>query len=310
MATTPTQRGRNEPELRPIIVKKIIAEAHHAPHGGAWKVAYADFVTAMMAFFMLMWLLSITDEQKRKGLAEYFTPTPMEMKKDSSGSDGIMSGDSVLADDPRPHKASQIGSMAVTLPNPAAATQGEMEQRARDRARFEQLREALNDKMDRTPELKQLKTHVRFSETPEGLRIDLVDEADFSMFRIGTDKLVPQALNLVREVATVIGAVPNEVIVRGHTDGLAYARGQTMNNWLLSTARAEATRSALGSAGIVPDRFARIEGVADREPFVPTNLYDARNRRMSITLSWSKAKDGAPPRLAANTARRPVPAKS
>jgi chemotaxis protein MotB len=168
-----------------------------------------------------------------------------------------------------------------------------MRQRHKDRARFEVLRKTLVDRMERTPELRQLKTHIRFSETPEGLRIDLVDEADFSMFRIGTDRLLPQALALVREVAQVIGTVPNEVIVRGHTDSLPYASGQSMNNWMLSTARAEATRMALAQNGIVAERFARIEGVADREPYTSDDLYDPRNRRMAIILAWSEG-DPAP----------------
>ena len=124
------------------------------------------------------------------------------------------------------------------------------------------------------------------------------------MFHIGTDRLLPPALKLVREVATVIGTLPNAVVVRGHTDGLAYAKGQVMNNWLLSTARAEATRSALAGAGIAPARFARIEGVADREPFARDNPLDPRNRRMSITLAWTKA-DGGPARISGNKAAAP-----
>ena len=302
MAASPG-RGRNEPEPTPIIVKKIVAEAHDAHHGGQWKVAYADFVTAMMAFFMLMWLLSITDQQKRQGLAEYFTPTPLDMKRDSAGANGILGGDSIHSDQNFPSKATTSATMAITLPDAPTDLRDEGERR-RDRARFEQLRRTLDDKMGRSPELRDLKSHVRFTETLEGLRIDLVDDADFSMFHIGTDRLLPPALKLVREVATVIGTLPNAVVVRGHTDGLAYAKGQVMNNWLLSTARAEATRSALAGAGIAPARFARIEGVADREPFARDNPLDPRNRRMSITLAWTKA-DGGPPRIPGNKAAGP-----
>ena len=286
-----SNRGRNEPEPRPIIVKKIVVEAHGGHHGGQWKVAYADFVTAMMAFFLLLWLLNTTDAQKKKGLAEYFTPTLMELKRDSAGSDGVFGGDSPMVQERHPSAGAANGQAAIALPATHGAKLSPAEAEAlrrHDRARFEKLRRELIAKMDRTPSLRQLKNHVRFSESPEGLRIDLVDEADFSMFKIGTDRLLPPALNLVREVATVIDTVPNEVIVRGHTDALPYAAGQTMNNWMLSTARAEATRSALNGNGIAAERFARIEGVADREPYAPENLYDPRNRRMSITLAWSK----------------------
>ena len=282
MSSAPAKHGRNEPP-RPIIVKKIIAATHSAHHGGQWKVAYADFVTAMMAFFMLMWLLSITDQQKRRGLAEYFTPSLMELKKNSAGSDGIMGGKSIVDG-----RGPSGGSSAVSLPTVGGPS---AESRQRDRAQFAQLKKVLNDRMSKTPELQRLKTHVRFTETLEGLRIDLVDEADFSMFAVGTDRLVPAAQGLVREVAGVIGGVSNEVIVRGHTDARPYPPGLAMNNWTLSTARAEATRAALSSAGLSITRFARIEGVADREPFIKKDVLDARNRRMSIVLAWSKPED-------------------
>jgi chemotaxis protein MotB len=284
----PPRRGRNEPDPPPVIVKKIVVEAHAGHHGGQWKVAYADFMTAMMAFFMLMWLLSVTDESTRRGIADYFTAT---QSRTNGGGDGLLKGDSLVAKDKLPQKAIRAG----IIPTPAGdALDADDTSRLKDRARFVKLKRQLIDRMDRTPELERLKSHVRFMETPEGLRINLVDEADFSMFAIGTDKLQPQALDLVREVARVIATVPNEVIVRGHTDALRYAKGQTRNNWTLSTARAEATRAALESGGIAPLRFVRIEGVADREPFVPKDIYDARNRRMSITLAWTKGEGEAP----------------
>jgi chemotaxis protein MotB len=120
------------------------------------------------------------------------------------------------------------------------------------------------------------------------LRIDIVDGADFSMFALGSDQLVTRAQNLIQEVSQTIATVPNGVIVRGHTDGLPYAAGRTVNNWTLSSARAEATRRALASGGVANDRFLRIEGVADREPYQgATDAYDPRNRRMSITLAWT-----------------------
>ena len=109
-------KGRNEPEPRPIIVKKIVEAPHGAHHGGAWKVAYADFVTAMMAFFLLLWLLGMTDEQKRKGIADYFTPTLVELKQNSAGSNGLLGGDSLIAADNYPHKAAQTGNRSIVIP--------------------------------------------------------------------------------------------------------------------------------------------------------------------------------------------------
>ncbi|MCW2412458.1 MULTISPECIES: flagellar motor protein MotB [unclassified Sphingobium] len=279
----------NEPEPRPIIVKKIIDGGHGGHHGGAWKVAYADFVTAMMAFFLLMWLLGATTEKQRKGLADYFTPTLVQMKMDSAGSSGMFGGDSLVSKENYPTTGGQ-GNLAITIPRDATGTKdvGGEDLKNQDRQKFEKLKQELEQKLERTEALRKLRKHVRFTETLEGLRIDLVDEADFAMFAIGTDKLVPEARALLSQVAEAVSEVPNDVIVRGHTDALPYAAGRNMNNWLLSSSRAEATRAVLAQGGIGGDRFARIEGVADREPFVADNRYDPRNRRMSVILAWSK----------------------
>ena len=288
-------RGKNEPEPRPIIVKKIIAEAHGGHHGGAWKVAYADFVTAMMAFFLLLWILGATTEKQRKGIADYFAPTLVEMRQKSAGSNGPFGGDSIISKDNYPHKAQQTGTKGITIPKDSTggAKEGAAALRTRDRARFQALKAKLEMRIKTDPSLRRLQRNVRFTETREGLRIDLVDEADFSMFAIGTNGLLPDARKLMGEVAKVVDGVPNAVIVRGHTDALPYAAGRTTNNWTLSTARAEATRQALNERGLPNDRFARIEGVADREPYVPEDIYDPRNRRMSITLAWSGDGVGA-----------------
>jgi chemotaxis protein MotB len=293
MATKP--RGKNEPEVRPIIVKKIIAEAHGGHHGGAWKVAYADFVTAMMAFFLLLWILGATSEKQRKGIADYFSPTLVEMRQKSAGSNGPFGGDSIISKDNYPHKAQQTGTKGITIPKDTTggAKEGAAALRTRDRARFQALKAKLEARIKTDPSLSKLQRNVRFTETREGLRIDLVDEADFSMFSLGTNGLLPDARKLMAEVAKVIDGVPNNVIVRGHTDALPYAAGRTTNNWMLSTARAEATRQALQEQGLPPERFSRIEGVADREPYIPGDIYDPRNRRMSVTLSWSG--DGVEP---------------
>ncbi|PWG02037.1 flagellar motor protein MotB [Sphingosinicella humi] len=288
MATAANKRGKNEPEPRPIIVKKIVSEGHGGHHGGAWKVAYADFVTAMMAFFLLLWILGATDEAKRKGLADYFTPTLVELRDNSAGSNGLLGGASIIAAENYPHKPTQTGTKAIVIPDSSigGTQQSSAKQRAEDRERFERLKKTLEERMERTPELRNLKPHVRFTESKEGLRIDLVEEADFSMFALGTDRLLPAAVRLIGAVAEVIEGVPNDIMVRGHTDSLPYAAGRTMNNWMLSTARAEATRAQLGAAGVTIERFARIEGVADREPYVPEDRYDPRNRRISVTLAW------------------------
>jgi chemotaxis protein MotB len=292
----PAKRGKNEPEPRPIIIKKIIADGHGGHHGGAWKVAYADFVTAMMAFFLLLWILGATTEKQRKGIADYFTPTLVEMRQKSAGSNGPFGGDSIIAKDNYPHKPQQTGTKSLTIPKDTTGGQkeGASALRSSDKARMKEMKQELMERMKKDAGLAKLAKNIRFTETREGLRIDLVDEADFSMFSLGTNTLLPDARKLIKEVATLIRSAPNDVIIRGHTDALPYAKGRMANNWTLSSFRAEATRQALMESGVPNSQFARIEGVADREPYVPEDIYDPRNRRMSITLAWGGENGGAP----------------
>ena len=156
----------------------------------------------------------------------------------------------------------------------------------KDRARFEQLRQRLLQQLQSDKAMKKFARNLRFTEIREGLRIDMVDEADFTMFVSGTDLLTPDAVQLLGTVADTIRSLPNGIIIRGHTDAQPVSRGLGVNNWQISSARAEATRAHLTRAAISQRQFVRIEGVADREPYIPSNPYDPRNRRMSITLGW------------------------
>ncbi len=278
---------------RPIIVKKVIEEAHGGHHGGAWKVAYADFVTAMMAFFLLMWLLGATTEKQRKALADYFAPTIVQTKTDTAGSTGLFGGDSLVAADRYPHGAAQTGTRAMTIPRDAVGGPREASGRERDSEskKFRLLAQSLKDRIQSKSELKRLAQNLRFTETTEGLRIDVVDDADFSMFVIGTSQLTPAGARLFGEVAKPIAEVSNQVMIRGHTDAAPWSAKSGTNNWRLSVDRAEVTRNYLEYRGVASNRFARIEGVADREPYVPADRFDPRNRRISITLGWRTASD-------------------
>ncbi len=275
----------NEPP-RPIIVKKIIAEAHGGHHGGAWKVAYADFVTAMMAFFLLMWLLGATTEKQRKALADYFAPTLVQTKQESAGSNGFFGGDSIVSVDDYPNRAGQTGTRAITIPRDATGGPKEASGLEKDQAKFAQLKKEIEARLKSSKELRRFAKNVRFTDTRQGLRIDLVDEADFTMFVSGTSRMTPDAINLMTQVALLVATTEHGLIVRGHTDAAQYARDKNMNNWRLSADRAEATRAFLVGRGVGNGRFMRIEGVADREPYNPKDPYDARNRRMSITLGY------------------------
>jgi chemotaxis protein MotB len=284
--------SKNAPQLRPIIIKKIYEAPHAAHHGGAWKVAYADFVTAMMAFFLLMWLLGATTEKQRKALADYFSPTLVASKQDSAGSDKLFGGDSIVSADKYPHRAGQTGTRTMTIPRDAKGGPKEASGRQTDAARFNALQRSIALRMKSSNGLKALAGSVRFTETRDGLRIDLVDAADFSMFASGTDRMTPQALALLGEVAAGARDLPNGITIRGHTDAAAWTRDPAMNNWRLSASRAESTRRMLVMQQIAPYRIVRIEGVADREPYDPKDRLSPSNRRISITLTWS---DAVPP---------------
>lgn len=270
--------GRNDPA--PIIVKKVtVVEAGH--HGGAWKVAYADFVTAMMAFFLLLWLLGATTEDQRKGLADYFTPTLVKTKEQSAGADGVLGGSSLVDVDNYPHAAGQTGTQTLTVPRDA--TGGAKEGAASIRRIQQRVDDAIADKK----RLERLMRQVRMIDTTTGIRIDLVDDADFSMFSLGTTVLTTDARELLDLIAQAIGPEGGKITVRGHTDALKYRDPSRVNNWSLSAGRAETTRQNLIRHGIVRERFRRIEGVADTEPLIADDPSDPRNRRISITLERS-----------------------
>ncbi|MDE2563860.1 MAG: OmpA family protein [Sphingomonadales bacterium] len=279
MAASKNDRGKNEPPA-PIIVKKVtvVAGGHH---GGAWKVAYADFVTAMMAFFLLLWLLGATTEKQRKGLADYFTPTLVKMKEGSAGSNGLLGGSSITDADKYPNRAGQTGTRSLTIPRDS--TGGPREGGANVKRR-QSLEQKLDEKLKASERLRRLARQVRMIDTTEGLRIDLVDDADFSMFRLGTTLLTPDAVQLLQAIAQTVSGDASGITIRGHTDALKWKDGSGANNWSLSAGRAEATRQELMRDGIPNTRFARIEGVADREPLIKDNPQDPRNRRISILL--------------------------
>ena len=268
--------------LPPIIVKKItIEEGGH--HGGAWKVAYADFVTAMMAFFLLLWLLGATEENQRKGIADYFSPTLVKTRQEGAGADGMLGGSSLTDVDNYPNAAGQTGTKSITVPRGASG--GPMEGGGEGEAakRLQQMREQIEKKL-REKGRQRLVRQVRVRLSPEGLRIDLVDDAAFSMFALGTTVLTNEARDLLDVIGQTLKDQNKPLILRGHTDSLPWKSDRSANNWSLSTGRAEATRQALILNGIPATTFARIEGVADREPLVADDPADPRNRRISLLL--------------------------
>ncbi len=299
--------------LAPVIVVKKIMPGHGGAHGGAWKIALADMMTAMMAFFLLMWLLGATQENQRKSVADFFTPVTSHSLINigaTAGSNGILGGRSIIDPEGFPYTAKQTAAMERVTPrseggptenDPSpnsenqrdndAQTKAEKKQAREDmdNANFQTLEKEMKEALAKNPNLKQLENQVQFVRDKEGLRIEVIDKADFSMFPLGTTKLQPKAEALLTEIAQSLATMPNKISVRGHTDSVAFASKSGANNWSLSAARAETTRSVLEDKGINPGRFTQIEGVADTAPYNPSDRKDPRNRRISITV---KFKDG------------------
>jgi chemotaxis protein MotB len=293
--------GANVPPK--IIYKKVYIEGHGGHHGGAWKVAYADFVTAMMAFFLLLWLLGATTEKQRKGIADYFAPTLIDTKAIGIGGGGLLGGESITSKNQLGPKASSSVIQSIAMPTDGtggdktgSGEKGSLRSSkvvvAEDKKAFESMRRKVMAEIAGSARLSRLAKQVRFVMTSQGLRIDLVDNADYSMFALGTTVLQPEASQLVGLVADAVKQTGNPVMIRGHTDSVPYGDPRAMNNWMLSTGRAEATRRRLALAGIPEARFSRIEGVADREPLVRDDATDPRNRRVAITLLYRQGRFG------------------
>jgi chemotaxis protein MotB len=292
--------GNNQPP-KIVIVKKItIAGGGH--HGGAWKVAYADFVTAMMAFFLLLWLLGETTEKQRKGIADYFAPTLIDKKSLGLGGNGVLGGESILSNNKLGPKAAAapIASIGVPIMQTGGDRSGTGDKgslrnptaTALDQKAFEAIKQEIEKQIMSSKSLSKLASHIRFVPTQDGLRIDLVDDADYSMFALGTTALDSRASDLIGMIAGTIAGTPNTIMIRGHTDSVPYGDPRAMNNWMLSSGRAESTRRRLALGGIPESRFERIEGVADREPIVVNDPGDPRNRRVAITLLYRKGVFG------------------
>ena len=293
--------GSNQPPK--IIYKKVYIEGHGGHHGGAWKVAYADFVTAMMAFFLLMWLLGATDEKARKGIADYFAPTIVSSKSEGMGGTGPAGGESLVSQNTLGPKAGQSFMQAMMQPvadgggpKHGSGDKGSLRNPkvvAEDQRNFEAMRKQVEKQIRDSGTMAKLAKNIRFVMTQQGMRIDLIDDADYSMFDLGTTALEGRASELIGTIASAIRDTGNPVMIRGHTDSVPFGDPRQMNNWTLSSGRAEATRRRLALGGIPEARFERIEGVADREPIIRETPGDPRNRRVAITLLYRKGEFGS-----------------
>jgi chemotaxis protein MotB len=289
-----------------IIIRRIKKDSHGVHHGGAWKVAYADFVTAMMAFFLLMWLINTTTPEQKRGIADYFAA--QSISQTSSGSGGVLGGkilgeqgaraagvasinqkDSPPApSDPTRSKDNSNkrgGSTDAQGKSPSSQAQSDSSDHASAATRDEQFTsaaESIRQAMQDSPDIADLSRQVMIDQTPEGLRIQLVDQDGRPMFQPGTTEPMPYTKKLLQAVAKIIDRLPNRISISGHTGGKA-SEG-AVSNWDLSAARANAARAIITDAGVDPDRIYEVVGKAGSDPLLPEDPNASANRRLSIVL--------------------------
>jgi chemotaxis protein MotB len=274
----------------PVIIRKV-RKHDHEHHGGAWKVAYADMVTALMALFIVLWILG-QDDVVISQVSGYFNDPAGFVGQAASNSleGGNRASDvSLDAEDkpPPPPPESQ--------PDAKTPTHGTGEGRSPDR-RWREAAESIRDALRATPSYARYRDQIELSVTPEGLRINLVEAPDQPLFNSGATELSENAAELFRTLGEQLARLPNQVAIEGHTDASPARRGQ-VGNWEISTSRANTARRALVDGGIHPERILEIVGYADRQLYNPLDPADSRNRRVSITL-LSKEAVGAREKLA------------
>ena len=278
-------------KLQPIIIKKI-KKGGHGAHGGAWKIAYADFVTAMMAFFLLMWLLGSTTEGDKKGIADYFSsPLKVALSGGSGSGDSshvIKGGGQDLTRQTGQVKAGDVDAPRHTI-NLRALKE---EQRRAERTRLQELKDKIKEVLANNPSLASLGGQIRLEMTREGLRIQIVDENNRPMFDSGSAVVKPYMRELLRELGAVLAEVPNRLTLEGHTDAQPFSGGERgYSNWELSADRANASRRELLSGGLPESRVLRVQGLAASKLLDAKDPNGALNRRISIIVMNRDAED-------------------
>lgn len=278
-------------EKRPLIVIKRIKRAHGGHHGGAWKIAYADFVTAMMAFFLLMWLLGSTSKGDLQGIAEYFQNP---MKVSMSGGSGAGDATSVIQGGGRDltRKDGQVSRGEANAPQKKFNTKAaEAEMARQDAVKLAELKQRVEAAIDASPGLKPFKGQLRIDMISEGLRVQILDEQNRAMFDLGGARLKDYTRVILREMGRLLNEVDNRVMLSGHTDATPYASGErSYSNWELSADRANASRRELVAGGMDEGKILRVVGLSSAVPFNPENLFDPANRRISIIVTNRKTE--------------------
>jgi chemotaxis protein MotB len=282
----------DDKKLQPIIVKKI-KKGGHAAHGGAWKIAYADFVTAMMAFFLLMWLLGSTTEGDRKGLQDYFNAP---LKVALSGGTGTGSSQSILPGGGKnlalDTGQTASGQMSDPIRKKMALDQVRAEIAKQDARKMASLSAKISAIIANSPKLSEFSSQIRLETTPDGLRIQIIDDQKRPMFDTGSAVVKPYMRDLLRSIGEVLAGVPNLLTLEGHTDATPFSgNGLGYSNWELSADRANASRRELIAGGLGENRILRVQGLASSQLFNPKDPHDPSNRRISIIVMNREAED-------------------
>jgi len=290
---------------RPIIIvkRKINAAGHH---GGAWKVAYADFVTAMMAFFLVMWLVNSISKEQRAALFDYFRnpsmeegrsvkPAPGQAGPGGASTSPIDLGGGLDAPKSNPTESSGLGQPTAITEDEAKKIANEIEKK-----QLESLEQELREAIEKSQALQPFKDQLLLDITPEGLRIQIVDKQNRPMFDTGGTRLKDYTVQILKELPKYLNTVPNRISLSGHTDAQRYSGARGYSNWELSADRANAARRTLLEGGLQGDKIARVVGLASSVLFDRENPYNPINRRISLIVMTKSAEASALSTDAAN----------
>lgn len=274
----------------PRTYKKPKKVRGHGHHGGVWKLAYADFMTAMMAFFLLMWLLGSTSKEVREGIAEYFQNP---WKASLMGGQNVGDRTSILEGGGTDLSSREDGQVDRGRRIPDDQTTDEIEQLAEEKELkdLDTLKAKIASMLDASPELKEFNNQIKLESTHEGLRIQIVDSRNRPMFKLASSNTEPHAKMILRKLAPVINELPNKIAINGHTDALTYPQNPSgYSNWELSTDRANAARRELNLGGLAQEKMLRVIGLGSSIPFNPNDDADPMNRRISIIILKKKTE--------------------
>lgn len=277
---------------KPIVIKRIKKVSGKQHSAGTWKIAYADFVTAMMAFFLLMWLLGSTTQGDKEGIAEYFR---MPLKVALFGGDGSGDSSSVIrggGEDLSRRVGQNNRSAYDETKRPINLKEAQALQEQIELEQLKRLKKKIEMAIDGNLALKKFKDQLLLDITTEGLRIQILDEQNRPMFAIGSAELEPYTKVILREIGKMLNDVSNKISLSGHTDATPYPSGEkSYSNWELSADRANASRRELIAGGMIPEKVLRVIGLSSAVPFDKENLYSPFNRRISIIVMNKKTEE-------------------